>query len=75
MSITVTALRADLYRLVDQVLEDGVPLEIERNGRILTLSATPLESKLAALVPIPDLIVGDPDSLIHHDWSDEWKPM
>ena len=75
MAITVTALRADLYRLVDQVLDEGVPLEIERNGRILTLSATPLESKLAALVPIPNLIVGDPDAFISHDWSDEWKPM
>jgi hypothetical protein len=27
------------------------------------------------LEPHPDGIVGDPDELIHMDWSSEWKPF
>ncbi len=31
------------------------------------------ENKLLNLIPHPDLIIGDPDSLVHMDWSEEWK--
>ena len=35
--VTLTALRKDLFRLVDSVLETGEPLVIRRGGRRLTL--------------------------------------
>jgi len=37
--VTLTALRKDLFRLVDSVLETGEPLVIRRGGRRLTLIA------------------------------------
>lgn len=33
MSVTPSQLRADIYRLLEEVLETGVPLEVERGGR------------------------------------------
>ena len=74
MSVTPSALRADIYRLLDRVIETGEPLEIERNGHVLVLA--PLESagRLAALPRRTETIVGDPDELVHVDWSGEWRP-
>ena len=74
MSVTATQLRADLYKLLDQVLETGKPLEIRRKGQVLHI--VPSERRtLQELFPYrPELIIGDPDDLVHIDWSKEWKP-
>ena len=37
MLVTASQLRQNLYQLLDQVLESGVPLEVERNGRRLRI--------------------------------------
>ena len=37
MRLTASKLRADIYRILDQVLETGVPIEIERHGKILKI--------------------------------------
>ena len=44
--VTLTALRKDLFRLVDSVLETGEPLVIRRGGRRLTLVAEAVEREL-----------------------------
>lgn len=74
MSITVTELRANLYRLIDHVIETGEPLEIERHGQRVLITRSVPESKLARLVPRPGVIKGDPEDLVHLDWYDEWRP-
>ena len=78
MALTASKLRADVYRLLDRVLETGEPLEIERNGKMLVISAKEERettgSKLDNLPTRPGYIVGDPDELIHMDWSSEWNP-
>ncbi|WP_370324392.1 type II toxin-antitoxin system Phd/YefM family antitoxin [Euzebya sp.] len=74
MVITASKLRQDIYRLLDQVLETGEPLEIERKGRRLRLVPDERPSRVAALDPHPGTILGDPEELIHHDWSGEWRP-
>ena len=71
---TATRLRANLYRVLDEVLETGRPVEIERNGRVLRIEAVAPADRLSALTPRPEYIRGDPDALIHVDWSGEWKP-
>lgn len=74
MAITLTQLRADLYRIIDEVIETGQPLVIERNGQQVVIQRSPVESRLATLVARPEVIVGDPEDLVHTDFSGEWRP-
>jgi len=74
MTYSITALRADLYRLLDQILETGVPIEVERNGRRLRIVPVESTSRLDRIRPLPGLIVGDPEDIVHMDWSGEWRP-
>ncbi len=72
--VTPSQLRADVYRLVDEVLETGIPLQINRHGRRLLLVADePVGDRLSRIHTDPDLIVGDPEDLVHMDWSGEWS--
>ena len=72
MVVTASELRQNIYKLLDQVLESGVPLEIERNGRRLRVVSMEAPSKLDRVIGHQDYIVGDPEELVHIDWSDEW---
>jgi prevent-host-death family protein len=73
--ITASKLRENVYRILDQVLETGVPVEIVRRGKKLKIvpSAGPRTSKLQNLPERPDVIVGDPEDLVHVDWSKKWR--
>jgi hypothetical protein len=73
MAIKASALRENIYRLLDEVLETGVPIEIERRGKILRIAAAETRSKLDNLRPRPYLLT-DPEELVHLDWSKEWRP-
>jgi antitoxin (DNA-binding transcriptional repressor) of toxin-antitoxin stability system len=72
MAMSLTALRANLCRIVDEVLATGVPVEIERHGRTLRIVADPPVSKLARLRR-RDILRGDPEDFVHMDWSAEWR--
>jgi hypothetical protein len=73
---TISRLRENIYRLLDHVLETGEPIEIERKGRLLRITRAGEEQnvRLARLVPHPGAILGDPEDLVHVDWSSEWRP-
>lgn len=71
--LTASGLRADVYRVLDEVLESGVPVEIERRGRRLRIVPLSERKKLHRLEPHA-VIVGDPEELVHLDWSHEWRP-
>ncbi len=72
MKLSLTKARADLYKIVDRVLETGVPVEIERRGRKIRIVPVKPKSKLDNLVKRPGTIVGDPEEIVHLDWSGEW---
>ncbi len=77
MALTASKLRANVYRLLDEVLETGTPLEIERNGKLLVIAPKEAKKKGSKLDNLPrrkGFIIGDPDELIHIDWSSEWNP-
>ncbi len=67
MRYSVSKLRADLFRVLDRVLATGVPVEIERNGKILKIIPANIKAH-------PEYMKCDPESLIHIDWSEEWRP-
>jgi hypothetical protein len=72
MAITASALRNDIYRLLDEVVETGKHLAVERKGKLLRIVPVGPQGKLAKLTPHP-CIKGDPEDLIHLDWSGEWN--
>ena len=74
MRYSVSKLRADLFRVLDRVLATGIPVEIERKGRILKIVPEEKPDKLANIKPHPGVMLCDPESLVHLDWSHEWRP-
>ncbi len=63
MALTASELRRNIYRLLDQVLETGVPLEIQRGDQKLQISAIDGPSKIESL-PLRNLFACDPDELV-----------
>lgn len=74
MAISASELRQNIYRLLDEVLRTGQPLEIERSGRRLRIVPVDAPAKLSRLSPHPGTIIGDPEELVHLDWTSEWRP-
>lgn len=70
---SISALRADLYRLLDRVLATGEPLEVERRGERLRIVPARREGRLDRLRPAEGYLTGDPESIVHLDWSSEWR--
>lgn len=60
-----------IYQLLEDVINTERPREIEFHGRMLIISLAPLADKLAHLHPHPDCLIGDPDDIVHLDWSGE----
>jgi hypothetical protein len=73
MALKASSLRENIYRILDQVLETGVPVEIERHGKLLRIVPEEPRSKLDNLKARPYLL-SDPEDLVHLDWSGEWRP-
>ncbi|MCB0077891.1 MAG: type II toxin-antitoxin system Phd/YefM family antitoxin [Anaerolineales bacterium] len=70
-TVTATELRANIYKLLDQVLATGVPLEVEKGGRRLRIAPIEPVDKFAKMAYRPDVINGDPESLVHVEWEYE----
>jgi antitoxin (DNA-binding transcriptional repressor) of toxin-antitoxin stability system len=76
MAITASKLRENVYRILDEVLETGEPVEIERKGRRLRLVPVeePRRRRVKDLTPHPDAVIGDPGDLVDISWEHTWKP-
>ena len=74
MAITASKLRENIYNILDEVIETGVPVEVTRKGK--TLKIVPENVKRIrdlSKLPKRDCIVGDPDDLVHIDCMSEWS--
>ncbi len=74
MPLTASKLREDVYRILDQVLETGVPIEIERRGKLLKIIPVEARRKLDNLTERPDFLRCNPEDIVSLDWSGEWQP-
>lgn len=72
MPLSATQLRADIDRVLDECLRTGEAVEIVHNGRVLRIVPDRPQVSLESLPRRADVIVGDPDDLVHVDWTDEW---
>ncbi|HUD99054.1 MAG TPA: hypothetical protein VMR62_05730 [Bryobacteraceae bacterium] len=75
MPITASKLRENVYRILDEAIETGVPVEIVRKGVVLRIVLESPPSKLARLKKRPGMFVGDPDDIIGMDWLSEWSEL
>lgn len=73
MAITPTELRANIYKIIDGVLETGIPVEVERDGKTV-LIVPKAGGKLKNIIERPGAYRGDPDEIAKIDWSAEWRP-
>lgn len=71
--LSATKLRQNLYQILDEVARTGVPVEVERAGRIIRITAVEPASKWDRL-DAHDTIRVDPASLVELDWSSDWDP-
>jgi antitoxin (DNA-binding transcriptional repressor) of toxin-antitoxin stability system len=74
MPLTASELRENIYKILDQILETGIPVEIDRRGKILRIVPAEPRSKLDRLPRREGVLNCDPEDIVHMDWYDEWKP-
>lgn len=77
--MTATQLRQNIYQVLDKVARTGTPVSVERNGTIINL--VPQKKYKKDQLSVFDNLVkrdgikGDPEDLVHIDWSKYWKPF
>ncbi len=72
-TVTPTQLRTNIYNLLNEVLETGLPLEIKKGDKKLRIVPVDKVDKLKNLISRPEAIQGDPDDLVEINWMDEGK--
>jgi hypothetical protein len=72
MPITASKLREDVYRILDEVIETGLPVEVVRKGTVLKIVPEKAVSKLSRLKK-RNVFVGNPEDIIGMDWSKDWS--
>ena len=60
--------RKNVCAVLDQVIETASPVEIRRKGQVLRIVLDKPYSKLSRLKK-RDCIIGDPEELVHLDWT------
>jgi len=70
--ITLTELRGNLYQLIDQTIETGTPIEIERKGHFLKIVLEKAPAKMERLIARPETVTQADDDLLHTNWLENW---
>lgn len=74
MALTASKVRENIYKILDEVLETGVPVEIKRRGKRLRIVPVEPPPKLEKLPKRQRFLRCDPETIVHLDWSGEWRP-
>lgn len=71
--MTPTELRNDIYRVLDDVLQTGMPQEVVRGSRMLMI--VPAGGKRLRLDELPrrEALNCTPEELIETSWDHEWS--
>ena len=70
-TFTPTELRGNIYNLLDEILNTGIPIEINKGGKKLRIVPVDKADKLQNLVSRPNVIKGNPNDLINISWEKE----
>ena len=74
MRVTASQLRENVYRILDEAIATGNPVEVLRKGAVLKIVPEKRPSKLDRLKKRKGF-VGDPDDIIGMDWSKYWTEL
>ena len=74
MRITASKLRENIYRILDDAINTGTPVEVVRKGTVVRIVPEKRASKLGRLKKRRGF-KGDPDDIIRMDWSREWTEL
>lgn len=71
-----TELRKNIYNILDQIVETGKPVTIERKGEVFKIVCESKGGKLDRLKKKSHAkaFVGNSEDILSMDWSAEWKP-
>ena len=77
MAITPSYLREHLYTILDEAAETGTSPEIVlrkkgKKGRTLRIVADRKPDIFDRLEPHPNILLVDPEEIVHMDWSHYW---
>ena len=71
-TFSVSALRSNIYQIIDQALNSGVPITIVRKGKTLKIVPEEKKNKFSNLKKREGLNC-DPDELVSISWESEWN--
>ncbi len=80
MTLTLEQFQRDATPWLAKLKESGEPLVLLAGNDTFEVRPGPAFSPeqarrdLEKLLPKRDIIVGDPEELVHLDWSSEWRP-
>ena len=74
MRITASKLRENIYRILDDAINTGTPVEVLRKGTVVRIVPEKRDSKLSRLKKRSGF-KGDPDDIIAMDWSRAWTEL
>ena len=69
--VTLAELNNNIENLLDEVLKTGIPIEINKNGKLLKIVSVEKKDKLESLTIKPNVIQGNPDDLVDISWEQE----
>jgi hypothetical protein len=72
--MTVTQLRANIFKVFEAIDKTGQPVEVSLKGKGFRIIPLERSDKFSSLDPHPDCLAGDPEELNHIDWLKEWRP-
>ena len=71
-----TELRKNIFSILDKILDEGKPVEIERRNRTLIIIEDKAPSRIERLrnKKRKKCFIGNSDDILTIDWAAEWKP-
>lgn len=72
MRVTASKLRENIYKILDEAIETGVPVEVVRKGNVVRIVPEKRVSKLSRLKK-RKAFKGNSDDIIGMDYMAEWR--
>lgn len=73
-AVSATRFRAELYKYLNEVITTGQSVEVVLRGRKVRIVPVDAPTRLAAMEPRADYIVGDPDDLVRPTFDETaWR--